>query len=328
MMTDPRGLDRVEEAMRQVAVEGSLGQSLAHHLRAGGKRLRAMLALRAGEDLGIPLPEAVAWATACELLHNATLVHDDLCDRDRQRRGRTAVWAGWGDTVALCLGDLLLAEAFAAVDAIEPAGPRRALRGLLHDCVRRLTHGQAMEADAAAEGVPDREACRRVAEAKTVPLVTLPIAGALTLAGIGEARRDWAVHALGLVGRAYQMLDDIEDLLDDGQDLRRQVPNHALAVYAELAAPGCRSALEKAWRSGALSGEVKDWLCEIRASAALGTALDEADGLLGLAASAIGRAPAAAGPGFSLLAGHLERQAAGLRRRVAEAQRAAARVPA
>lgn len=328
-MTDqPHGLRRVEEAMAGIVAEGSLGESLAHHLGAGGKRLRAALALRAGDDLGVAQPEAVAWASACELLHNATLVHDDLCDRDPERRGRTSVWAGWGDTVALCLGDLLLAEAFAAVEHIGPDGPRRRLRVRLHDAVRQLTRGQAMEADAARHGIPDRAACRRVAEAKTVPLVVLPVAGPLELAGIDDEGRDRALHAFGLLGLAYQTLDDLEDLLGPGRDLRRQVPNHALGAFAETAGPERAAAVHRAWRDGTVVRDAEAWLARIRASSAPDRTLDGADERLATAAALIADAPAAVGPAFRMLAGHLERQAEGLRGRVAEARAAGAAVAA
>lgn len=312
-MADPHGLDRVEEAMRQAAPAGPLGESLAHHLRAGGKRLRARLALTTGEAFGLAASDAAAWATACELLHNATLVHDDLCDRDPTRRGQASVWAGFGDTAALCLGDLLLAEAIAAIDPVAPAGPRRALRRLLLDTVRALTHGQALEGTAAAGGVPDLPACREVADHKTVPLVTLPVAGVLAMAGTAEAPRHAALEAFALLGRAYQVLDDLEDLLGHGQDLKRQVPNHGLAGFAEQADPALRSALDRDWRSGAIARAVPAWLVAIRASPALSDGLDRAEALLVVAESAMEGAPAAVQPGFRMVAGHLRRQAADLR---------------
>lgn len=312
-MADPYGLDRVEEVMRQAAPEGPLGESLAHHLRAGGKRLRARLALTTGEAFDLPASDVSAWATACELLHNATLVHDDLCDRDPARRNQVSVWAGFGDTAALCLGDLLLAEAIAAVDPVAPTGERRALHRLLLDTVRALTHGQALEGEAASGGVPDMPACRRVADHKTVPLVTLPVAGVLALAGTAEPPRRAALEGFALLGRAYQVLDDLEDLLGHGQDLKRQVPNHGLAGFAEQAAPSVRAALDRDWRSGTIARTVPAWLAVIRASAALTDGLDRAEALLVVAETAMEEAPDPVQPGFHMVAGHLHRQAADLR---------------
>src|SRR5215211_7540453 len=89
-------LAEVETLMDRLADEAGgepAGAMVRRHLATGGKRIRARLALAAMEALDEPREAGVAWAAACELLHNATLVHDDLQDGDRVRRGRPTVWA-------------------------------------------------------------------------------------------------------------------------------------------------------------------------------------------------------------------------------------------
>jgi len=83
-----------------------------YHLEAGGQRVRARLALHACEALGVVGDQAVRLAACVELLHNASLVHDDLQDKEKLRRGLPTVCAAFGPDVALCTGDLLLSAAY------------------------------------------------------------------------------------------------------------------------------------------------------------------------------------------------------------------------
>ena len=81
---------------REVGAQSTLAQMTTYHMRTGGKRLRALLPLAVAERMGRPPAELIPFGAACELLHNATLVHDDLQDGDRVRRGEQAVWVRYG----------------------------------------------------------------------------------------------------------------------------------------------------------------------------------------------------------------------------------------
>ena len=83
-----------------------LGPIVRQHLETGGKRLRARLALAATEALGHQRADAISWAAACELLHNATLIHDDVQDGDRVRRGEPTVWVRHGIPQAINAGEI------------------------------------------------------------------------------------------------------------------------------------------------------------------------------------------------------------------------------
>src|SRR5690242_2887638 len=80
----------------------------------GGKRVRPVIALAVGESLGAPTDQVMPAALAVELVHNFSLVHDDLpsLDDDEERRGKPSVWAVYGEGTAVLAGDALLAEAF------------------------------------------------------------------------------------------------------------------------------------------------------------------------------------------------------------------------
>ena len=86
-----------------------LSFAAAHHFENPGKMLRARMVMRGAHLLSVDNAAAVRWAAAVELLHNASLVHDDICDGDKLRRGQQAVWAKFGRHVALTLGDWLIA---------------------------------------------------------------------------------------------------------------------------------------------------------------------------------------------------------------------------
>ena len=202
-----RLLDRTETRLAEVA-EGH-GQELARHstatLSAGGKRLRPMLVfLCANGDTDERL---VAAAAAVELLHMATLVHDDVLDRAELRRGRPTVFADGGRPAATATGDLLFSRAFAELASTSSADAVRALS----EASSALARGELMQrADAWSAAVtPERylERCRL----KTASLFCASCRlGALfggrpavadALCGFGEG-----------IGLAFQLLDDVLDV--------------------------------------------------------------------------------------------------------------------
>ena len=95
----------MDEVMHESGVEGSLLRRMAnYHMQSEGKRLRAILPLLVAEALGVDPGRVVPFAAACEMLHNASLVHDDLQDGDSIRRGQPAVWRKFGTPQAINLG--------------------------------------------------------------------------------------------------------------------------------------------------------------------------------------------------------------------------------
>jgi len=233
-------LRQVEQRMQQLACEGSdrAGEAAVAHLAAGGSRVRARLALHASFALGRPHSEAVAIAAACELLHNASLVHDDLQDRDPLRRGRPAVWREYGDAAAICVGDLLLSSGYAALADCGSQAARLIVR--THQRVGAVIRGQC--ADLGLKGRTDVSLAtyEAVASDKSGPLLSLPIELPLLLAG-ADRHLPLAVGAASLFAVAYQMTDDLEDV-------ERDALNEELNVVAVLAAAGAQSPLQAARR--------------------------------------------------------------------------------
>jgi geranylgeranyl pyrophosphate synthase len=201
-----RLLERTEERLAEVG--SGHGAKLAAHadgtLSAGGKRLRPILVFLCGA--GDP-DELVSAATAVELLHMATLVHDDVLDRAELRRGRPTVFASAGRLAATATGDLLFSRAFAEIAA---PGAEDAVRAL-SEASSALARGELMQrADAWDTGVtPERY--RERCQLKTGSLFD----ASCRLGALFGGRADLA-DALGgfgaRVGLAFQMLDDVLDV--------------------------------------------------------------------------------------------------------------------
>jgi len=201
-----RQLHRTERRLSEVAEShgAQLGRHAAGTLSAGGKRLRPMLVFLCGGAGGEQLVSA---AVAVELLHMATLVHDDVLDQAALRRGRPTVFATAGRRAATATGDLLFSRAFAELAATGSRGAVTALSA----ASSALARGELMQrADAWSDSVsPERylERCRL----KTASLFSEACRlGALLGDGGGQER---ALADFGLrVGLAFQILDDVLDV--------------------------------------------------------------------------------------------------------------------
>lgn len=245
------GLAEVDALMGGLAGGGPAdraGSMAAEHLATGGKRLRARLALAATEVMGLPREAGIPWAAACELLHNATLVHDDLQDGDRTRRGAPTLWVRHGAAQAVNAGDLLLMLPFLAIDRVAArAEERLALVAALAAQAIRTVRGQAEELALADAEAPGWDAYLAAVRGKTGALFELPVEGAALLAGRGPAGARALAGAFRGVGVLFQLQDDVLDLFGEkgrgapGSDLREGkasalVVEH-LALHPAEAAP-------------------------------------------------------------------------------------------
>jgi geranylgeranyl pyrophosphate synthase len=199
-------LERTEARLAEVADGhgGTLGRHAGGTLAAGGKRLRPVLVFLCAGD---PDERLVAAGTAVELLHMATLVHDDVLDGAELRRGRPTVFAEGGRGAATATGDLLFSRAFAELTA---TGSEEAVRAL-SAASSALARGELMQrADAWSEDVtPERylERCR---------LKTASLFEASCRLGALFGGRPERAEPLGRFGErlgvAFQMLDDVLDV--------------------------------------------------------------------------------------------------------------------
>jgi geranylgeranyl pyrophosphate synthase len=169
----------------------------------GGKRVRPVISLAVGEALGAPVEQVLPAALAIELVHNFSLVHDDLpsLDGDEERRGRPSVWAAYGEGTAVLAGDALLAEAFRLACAYDRSGVARELA----QATLGMIGGQYL--DTMVEN-PDLEEVHRL---KTGCLFYGSVAMALWAADVPEtAQAPWRAFGDEL-GLLFQIVDDILD---------------------------------------------------------------------------------------------------------------------
>lgn len=231
---DARELEQVEALMKerlQGLDRAPATEAGAYQLTTGGSLLRARLALASGKAFGCSSSYRVAASAACELIHNASLVHDDLWDGDEARRGAPTVWKQFGQGVALCTGDLLLCAAFGIAADLRDARQSRLLSQQLATMSSRVIAGQSIElAPRANRPSPRFRDYLEATMAKSVPLIELPL---LTGAVAGRADRstcDGIGRLAKAIGLAYQIIDDLDDLDDldgSGTTSRQFHPFHA-----------------------------------------------------------------------------------------------------
>lgn len=198
----------------------------SHLAKAGGKRLRPLLALLASQ-LGEGVSEdVITAAVSVELTHLATLYHDDVMDSAELRRGAPAAHEVWGNSVAILTGDLLLARASRLVAELGPQAVR-----IQAETFERLCLGQLHETMPREEGSDPVEHYLRVLSDKTGSLIAAAAQyGAIYGGAGGEAARVMADYG-EKVGIAFQLADDVIDLASDsdttgktpGTDLREGV---------------------------------------------------------------------------------------------------------
>ncbi|GAA2083803.1 family 2 encapsulin nanocompartment cargo protein polyprenyl transferase [Streptomyces albiaxialis] len=168
-----------------------------------GKGVRGALALASARAVGGTAEQAVAAAAGVELVHNFSLLHDDLMDRDATRRGRPAVWARFGEGPAVLTGDALLVLAMEAL-ADEPGAVAELCEALLV-----LVGGQGADLEFETRGDVRLDECLRMAAGKTAPLLSAACAlGALAAGAAPE--RTAALRRFGHhLGVAFQLTDDL-----------------------------------------------------------------------------------------------------------------------
>ena len=213
----PTIMSLIERVVQTRSPAGStLGPMTQYHLSTGGKRLRALLPLAVAQALGHDPGALIPFGAACELLHNATLVHDDLQDGDTMRRGKETIWVKYGPERAINLGDAMLYLTLSLLDELpfsleaRHAVTQRLIRETL--CV---IDGQEREFLLKAIDRPTVQDYARMVEGKTSGLFSLPLVGAAQLCQQPSATLDALAAASMELGVVFQIQDDLLDLYGD-----------------------------------------------------------------------------------------------------------------
>lgn len=222
------GMSRVEENLRVEIQRGErfLHEKAMHLAAAGGKRFRPLMALLASEFGERPgNEEVINAATAVEMVHMATLYHDDVMDEANRRRGVDSANARWGNSVAILAGDALLAHSTRLMSTLGMSTVRK-----FSDTFEELVTGQMRETIGAGEANPV-EHYRKVIWEKTAVLIALPSYLGATHAGAPAEHAESLERLGGALGMIFQIIDDIIDIFSEstesgktpGTDLREGV---------------------------------------------------------------------------------------------------------
>ncbi|MAT96317.1 MAG: hypothetical protein CL608_04170 [Anaerolineaceae bacterium] len=215
------GLDAVEKQLRDIVNSDVdvLQEAGLHIIKSGGKRLRPQLGILAylaagGQDV----ERVVPMSAAIEMVHTATLVHDDINDHSLTRRGQITVHARWGRTFALLAGDYLFTKVY---EMMAPYPSEYNV--IMADATTKLVEGETLQAAAAKAGNMDRETYKSIISRKTASLFE---AAARMGAMLADADEDLveslATYAYNL-GLTFQIIDDILDIIGDPETLGKPV---------------------------------------------------------------------------------------------------------
>lgn len=240
-------VDRVESELRALLPAGAGGKLLeaARHLVfAGGRRMRVRLVAACGEHAGTRTEDLVAVAAATELIHVASLLHDDIVDEARERRGKPSANARFGNQAAVLAGDWVLAKAMGLLEQ-HPALIVSAVK-----TVAEMSEAAIAEIEGRGTLDGDLQRWRRVAEGKTGALFAW-CASSAAIAG-GRPELAAGLERFGRhLGVAFQLADDVSDLVgangkDRFSDLRSATPSYPILLAARSNA-ALRRRIEASW---------------------------------------------------------------------------------
>ncbi len=206
--------------------EKRLREAMAHYPAAGGKRLRPLLATVVSEAVGGKADAAMPFGIALEMVHNFTLVHDDVMDEDDTRRGLKTVHSLYGIPEAILAGDAMFARAFEIVlESDAPSSDLVELTDILARSVRLLAEGQQMDMDFERRKDVSSDEYLKMIERKTAVLYSAAAQGGAIVGGGTEAQQEALFEYGRLIGLAFQIWDDVLDLRSDQKTFGKPVLN-------------------------------------------------------------------------------------------------------
>ncbi|MDP2167335.1 MAG: polyprenyl synthetase family protein [Thermodesulfovibrionales bacterium] len=202
-----------------------LREAMLYSLMAGGKRLRPILCLASYEACGKDSKDIIKYASALELIHTYSLIHDDLpsMDNDDLRRGKPTSHKVYGEAIAILAGDGLLTEAFRLLSEESPKIKTQALLKGINEVasgagIKGMVAGQAQDI-ISEDATPDGKTLSFIHRHKTGALITSSVRLGAILAAASKSRLDALTHYAKNLGLAFQIVDDILDIKGSTEDL-------------------------------------------------------------------------------------------------------------
>jgi geranylgeranyl diphosphate synthase, type I len=317
----------IEEALQQMihqslpAAYPELRGMLDYHMgwegegagpEAQGKRIRPLLVLLSAEAAGGNWRDALPAAVAVELLHNFSLVHDDIQDNSPLRRSRPTVWVKWGIAQAINAGDVLFTLAFLSIQGLARTLPAQqvllASQVLQQTCLR-LTEGQYLDMSYESKNNLPIDAYWPMIGGKTSALLACCAElGALT-GGAEEAQREYFREYGYSLGLAFQVLDDWLGIWGDVALTGKSVDSDLASgkkTFPVVHALSKEGPFARRWTKGrVLPEEVADVVCMLEEEGAQAYTLETAERLTNQAMEALCHASGSAASG-SAASGALE----------------------
>jgi geranylgeranyl diphosphate synthase, type II len=253
-----------------------------YFLQMGGKRVRPVLCLMGNELFDEIIPSAWHVATAIELFHNFTLIHDDIMDKAPLRRGFQTVHTKYSESTAILAGDVMLVAAYEHLNKIQSSF-LPAILGLFNTTAREVCEGQQLDMDFETQEQVSLEAYLHMIELKTSVLLAASLKMGAILGGAGE-RNQQLVYEFGKkLGLAFQVQDDYLDAFGDPAKFGKQVGGDIMAnkktfllIHALQTAKGSQLAELQSLLAGNQPGKVEkvqqlfrdckvdDWALELK----------------------------------------------------------------
>ena len=214
------GMELVERTLRdQLASPQELIGTMGEYvLSSGGKRLRPALLFLAAELCGYVGPRRAQVAAAAELLHTASLLHDDVVDRAEVRRGRASANAIWGNSRAVLVGDFCLARA--SVMIVEDGDPE--LLWIFADTIRLMAEGELLQLERSFDCSVTEAHYFVVIDRKSATLLSAACEAGAILGGVTRPERRRLAEFGREMGLAFQLRDDALDYSGDEEVLGKQ----------------------------------------------------------------------------------------------------------
>lgn len=275
--------------------------------KASGKRVRPTLVLLAAAAAGANWRSALPAAAAVEILHNFSLIHDDIQDNSQQRRGRPTVWAKWGMAQAINAGDTLFALAHIALEGLETSVSDQVYiqaARLLPRTSLQLTQGQYL--DLAYEGMPNITTADYwpMIWGKTGALIAACVRmGALVGGAEGAALKAYMVFGEKL-GLAFQVHDDLLGVWGNPDAMGKSAHTDLLSGKKSLPvlyALEQNGEFARGWRAGVTEVNVSELAAQLEAEGGREYTQQQAEKLTQEAIEALHAAHPAAAPGQALV---------------------------
>lgn len=240
------------EQLRFPAEPASLYAPNTYFLQLGGKRIRPVLCLMGNELVETVHPDAWHVATAIELFHNFTLIHDDIMDKAPLRRGLETVHVKYGEPTALLAGDVMLVTAYEYLNRIGTSFLHPVMY-LFNATARQVCEGQQMDMDFENQGTVTLQEYLAMTELKTSVLLAASLKMGAILGGAGERNQNLLFEFGKKLGIAFQIQDDYLDAFGDpgkfgkqvGGDIRSNKKTFLLIHAMETGSDASRKELKK-----------------------------------------------------------------------------------